>query len=159
MWKKIVLTLAGLLGAWSGYSLYHTAERGFPQGMDRLAAGLPVEGSMLFTVLGAIIFLIAGTLCADWGGSKLREAVMYCSRIPMSEMAAGAAGLTGGLLLSLLLHPAMDWLGKAGDLLQVAATLTLGYMGLRIGLEKKTSWARSGQPDAGDSRMSRKGAV
>ncbi|AIQ49598.1 twitching motility protein PilT [Paenibacillus sp. FSL R7-0273] len=158
MWKKIVLTLAGLLGAWSGYSLYHTAERGFPQGMDRLAAGLPVEGSMLFTVLGAIIFLIAGTLCADWGGSKLREAVMYCSRIPMSEMAAGAAGLTGGLLLSLLLHPAMDWLGKAGDLLQVAATLTLGYMGLRIGLEKKDElgslWAtgRWGQPDEPEGR-------
>ncbi|CAM4507429.1 PIN/TRAM domain-containing protein [Paenibacillus typhae] len=158
MWKKIVLTLAGLLGAWSGYSLYHTAEKGFPQGMDRLAGDLPVDGSILFTVLGAIIFLIAGTLCADWGGLKLREAVTYCSRIPMNEMAAGAAGLTGGLLLSLLLYPAMDWLGKAGDLLQVAATLALGYMGLRIGLEKKEElaslWAtgRWGQTEEPEGR-------
>lgn len=158
MWKKIVLTLAGLLGAWSGYSLYHTAEKGFPQGMERLTGDLPLDGSILFTVLGAIIFLIAGTLCADWGGSKLREAVTYCSRIPMKEMAAGAAGLTGGLLLSLLLYPAMDWLGKAGDLLQVAATLGLGYMGLRIGLEKKEElaslWAtgRWGQTDEPEGR-------
>lgn len=141
MWKKVVLTLAGLLGAWSGYSLYHTAERGFPEGMGRLGESLPMQGSILFTVLGAIIFLFAGALCADWGGSKLREAVSYCSRIPINEMAAGVAGLTGGLLLSLLLHPALDWLGQVGDLLQVAVTLALGYMGLRIGLEKKEELA------------------
>ncbi|MEK3838526.1 MULTISPECIES: PIN/TRAM domain-containing protein [unclassified Paenibacillus] len=156
MWKKSVLILAGCCGAWSGYSLYHAAERGFPVGLGKLEDSLPMEGSILFAVLGAIIFLIAGTLCAEWASSKLREMVAYCSGIPMNELAAGAAGLTGGLLLSLLLYPAMSWLGKAGELLQVAATLALGYMGLRIGLEKKEElaslwntgrWARSAEPE------------
>lgn len=137
--EKVILSFALICGAWSGFSLYHALERGFPKGMEKLGESLPVEGSILFTVLGAIIFLFAGSLCAEWGGSKLREAVHYCSRIPMNELAASAAGLTGGLLLSLLLYPAMIWLGKAGQLLQVPATLAFGYLGLRIGLEKKRS--------------------
>lgn len=141
MWKKVILSFALICGAWSGFSLYYALERGFPKGMERLGDSLPVEGSILFTVLGAIIFLFAGFLCAEWGGSKLQEAVQYCSRIPMNELAAAAAGLTGGLLLSLLLYPAMIWLGKAGHFLQVPITLSFGYIGLRIGLEKKEELA------------------
>ncbi|MEK4345608.1 PIN/TRAM domain-containing protein [Paenibacillus sp. FSL P4-0184] len=156
MWKKVILSFALICGAWSGFSLYHALEKGFPKGMEKLSESLPVEGSILFTVLGAIIFLFAGSLCAEWGGSKLREAVLYCSRIPMNELAAGAAGLTGGLLLSLLLYPAMIWLGKAGQLLQVPVTIAFGYMGLRIGLEKKEElaalwttgrWGQAAEPE------------
>ncbi|WP_379136778.1 PIN/TRAM domain-containing protein [Paenibacillus sp. sgz500958] len=141
MWKKGILSFTGLCGGWSGFTLYHSAIKGFPTGMGRLAAGLPVDGSIVFAVLGAIIFLLVGTLCAEWGGAKLREAVLLASRIPMNELAAGAAGLTGGLLLSLLLYPAMMWMGKVGQLLQVAATIVFGYVGLRVGLEKKEELA------------------
>ncbi|OBZ15602.1 twitching motility protein PilT [Bacillus sp. FJAT-27264] len=158
MWKKLILSFVAICGGWGGYSLYHAAEKSFPIGAGRLADSLPVEGSILFAVLGAIIFLIAGTLSAEWGGAKLREAVQFCSRVPMNELAAGAAGLTGGLVLSILLHPAMGWLGKAGQLLQVAATIALGYMGMRIGLEKKQELAklwtsgRFGQADEPEGR-------
>jgi len=141
MWKKGILTFAGLCGGWAGYSLYQIAEKGFPAGMGRLSGSLPVEGSIVFAVLGAIIFLFVGTLCAEWGGTKLQEAVLFASRIPMNELAAGAAGLTGGLLLSLLLYPTMTWLGKAGQLLQVAVTIVFGYVGLRVSLEKKEELA------------------
>lgn len=141
MWRKVILGFALICGAWSGYSLYYAAERGFPIGMGKLGDNLPVEGSILFAVLGAIIFLFAGTLCAEWASAKLREVVLFCSRIPMNELAAGAAGLTGGLLLSLLLYPTMSWMGKAGQLLQVAVTIALGYTGLRISLEKKAELA------------------
>ncbi|MFC3750483.1 PIN/TRAM domain-containing protein [Paenibacillus sp. GCM10012306] len=158
MWKKLILSFVAICGGWGGYSLYHAAERSFPIGAGRLANSLPVEGSILFAVLGAIIFLIAGTLSAEWVGIKLREAVQFCSRVPMNELAAGAAGLTGGLVLSILLHPALGWLGKAGQLLQVVATIALGYMGMRIGLEKKqelaTLWTsgRFGQADEPEGR-------
>lgn len=141
MWKKLFLAFAAVCGGWGGYSLYDAAERSFPLGVRRLADSLPMEGSLLFAVLGAIILLIAGTLSAEWAGAKLREAVQFCAKIPMNELAAGAAGLTGGLLLSLLLHPAMNWMGTAGQLIQVLATVALGYMGLRIGLEKKQELA------------------
>ncbi|MFD1903776.1 hypothetical protein ACFSQ7_06110 [Paenibacillus rhizoplanae] len=56
MEKKMILMLAGLCGAWSGYSLYHAAERGFPVGFGKLEDSLPMEGSVLCAVLGAIIF-------------------------------------------------------------------------------------------------------
>ncbi|WP_411830055.1 hypothetical protein [Paenibacillus sonchi] len=58
MWKKLILMLAALCGAWSGYTLYHAAERGFPAGMDKLKDSLPVQGGILFAVLGAIIFCL-----------------------------------------------------------------------------------------------------
>ncbi|MDQ0196000.1 PIN/TRAM domain-containing protein [Paenibacillus wynnii] len=141
MWKKVILSFAGLCGGWFGYSLYHMAENGFPAGMERLSAGLPVEGSIVFAMLGAIIFLFAGTLCAEWGGTKLQEAVLHTSRIPMNDLAAGATGLIGGLLLSLLLYPSMTWMGTAGQLLQVVLTVACGYMGLRVSLAKKEELA------------------
>ncbi|MCL6605853.1 MAG: PIN/TRAM domain-containing protein [Paenibacillus sp.] len=141
MWKKVILSFAGLCGGWFGYSLYHMVEQGFPAGMERLSTGLPVEGSIVFALLGAIIFLFAGTLCAEWGGTKLQEAVLHTSRIPMNDLAAGATGLMGGLLLSLLLYPSMAWLGKAGQLIQVVLTVSFGYMGLRVSLAKKEELA------------------
>ncbi|AIQ14701.1 PIN/TRAM domain-containing protein [Paenibacillus durus] len=141
MWKKWILLFAALCGGFSGYSLYHAAERDFPEGMTRLGNSLPIEGSLLFAVLGAIIFLFAVALCADWAGSRLRKAARYCSQMPMDELAAGTVGLLGGLLLALLLYPCMTWLGKAGELLQAPVTAGLGYLGLRIGLEKKRELA------------------
>lgn len=157
MWKKSVLILAGCCGAWSGYSLYHAAERGFPVGLGKLEDSLPMEGSILFAVLGAIIFLIAGTLCAEWASSKLREMVAYCSGIPMNELAAGAAGLTGGLLLSLLLYPAMSWLGKAGEPAAGSCYACSGLYGPadRAGKEGG-AWLRSGTPDAGHALLNRR---
>ena len=141
MWKKMILSFTGLCGGWFGYSLYHMAEKGFPAGMERVSASLPVEGSIVFAVLGAIIFLFAGTLCAEWGGTKLQEVVLHTSRIPMNDLAAGATGLMGGLLLSLLLYPTLAWMGTAGQLLQVALTSACGYMGLRVSMAKKEELA------------------
>ncbi|AIQ65755.1 twitching motility protein PilT [Paenibacillus stellifer] len=137
MWKKWMLLFAALCGGLAGYSLYHAAMRDFPEGMLRLENSLPVSGGFCFSVLGALIFLLAAGLCADWAGTKLQSAARYCSGMPMGELAAAAAGLLGGLLLSLLIYPSMAWLGKAGQLLQVPLTAGLGYLGLRIGLEKR----------------------
>ncbi|MFP4978440.1 PIN/TRAM domain-containing protein [Paenibacillus sp. CN-4] len=141
MWKKGVLAFAGLAGGWAGYSLYIQASERFPLGMQRLDERFPVEAGIGFTVLGAIIFLIAGALLADWGGAKLRETVARCVKLPMNELAAGAAGLLAGLLLSLLLYPCISWLGKSGELIQVVLTAGLGYIGLRVGLEKRDELA------------------
>lgn len=58
--EKVILSFALICGAWSGFSLYHALERGFPKGMEKLGESLPVEGSILFTVLGAIIFCLRG---------------------------------------------------------------------------------------------------
>lgn len=137
MWKKGMLLFAALCGGLGGYSLYRAAERDFPEGMIRLQNSLPVEGGFLFALLGAIILLTLAGLGANGVEAKLRGAVQYCSRLPMDELAAGTIGLLGGLLLSLLIYPCMTWLGKAGELLQVPVTAGLGYLGLRIGLDKK----------------------
>ncbi|KAA8995986.1 PIN/TRAM domain-containing protein [Paenibacillus spiritus] len=156
MWKRWTAGGAALLGGWAGYSLYAAAAEDFPAGMRGLKEHLPVGGGWLFTVVGALIFLLAGTVSVRWGGGRLKEWVQWCSRIPMDELAAGAAGLTGGLLLSLLAVPGLSWLGRTGDVLQAVSAVALGYTGLRVGLAKKQelaalwatgNWGRAEQPE------------
>lgn len=68
--EKVILSFALICGAWSGFSLYHALERGFPKGMEKLGESLPVEGSILFTVLGAIIFFVCGVFMRGMGRFK-----------------------------------------------------------------------------------------
>lgn len=159
MLKKAILAFIGLCGAWFGYSLYQTLVRSFPEWVTLFGENDALRGGMVFAALGAILFMFIGSMCAQPAINKLQAFVGSFSKMPMNELTAGAAGLTGGLLLALLLYPSLAWLGKAGQLIEVAITLTCGYMGLRIGMEKKeelaTLWTsgRWGRAELSDERQ------
>ncbi|GAF10220.1 hypothetical protein JCM16418_4397 [Paenibacillus pini JCM 16418] len=141
MLKKFILAFAGLSGAWLGYTLHHIAGWKFPELNGVLNINDSVWGSLVFAALGAILFLLIGSLCAQWVSSRLHSFIASFSNTPMSELAAGATGLIGGLLLAILIYPSLTWLGKVGQITGVAVTMACGYMGLRIGLEKKEELA------------------
>ena len=107
-------------------------------------------------MLGGLLFGMIGVLSADRVTRWLHSLITSFSRIPMNELAAGTAGLLSGLLLSLLLSPGLSLLGQAGQLLQVGITLLGGYIGFRIGLEKKDElaslwmsgkWSQAAEPE------------
>ncbi|GIO69524.1 MAG TPA: PIN/TRAM domain-containing protein [Paenibacillus cookii] len=155
MLRKFIVAFAGLCGAWTGYSLHQSAGWTFPSlGIDQ-----SVWGSLMFAGLGAILFLLIGSLCAQALAARFQSMIQMFAGMPMNELAAGAAGLTGGLLLSLLIYPSLAWAGKAGEIAAVGLTLFCGYIGFRVGLDKKdelaTLWT-SGRWSKADAYEDRK---
>ncbi|AWB46161.1 twitching motility protein PilT [Paenibacillus sp. CAA11] len=137
MLKRAFLILSGLCGAWFGY----TAEglsRMLPEGILSLLEGMnQTVVQLIYAAVGAGVFLIFFSILAGMLSSRLNTGITSLSEIPMDQLAAGTTGLTVGLILSVLLHPALSWLGMMSDMLQLMLTCLCGYVGLRVGLEKK----------------------
>ncbi|OAB35175.1 PIN/TRAM domain-containing protein [Paenibacillus glacialis] len=159
MLKKAILVFIGLCGAWFGYTFYQMLGKSFPEWITLFGENDAVRGGLVFATLGAILFMFIGSMSYPIVFNKLQAIVVSFSKMPMNELTAGAAGLTGGLLLALLLYPSLAWLGKAGQMIEVGITLICGYMGLRVGMEKKeelaTLWTsgRWGRAELSDERM------
>ncbi|MFD1178893.1 PIN/TRAM domain-containing protein [Paenibacillus puldeungensis] len=137
MLKKYLLILAGLSGAWFGYtaggmlSLLPESIQSWFHDMNAVASNL------MLAAIGALMFLILFSLTADLIASRVSSWIAALTRIPMNEMAAGAAGLTAGLLLSLMVYPLLSWLGSLESFFQFAVSALFGYIGLYVGLAKK----------------------
>ncbi|USB32781.1 PIN/TRAM domain-containing protein [Paenibacillus sp. YPG26] len=137
MLKRTFLILAGLIGAWSGYTSQNLVDL-LPASFQDLLNGMgPVGGHLLFAVLGASLFMFLFSLFAETLSRRIRVWIQALTQIPMGDLAAGTAGLTAGLLLSLMVYPGLSWLGSLREVVQLVFTWLCGYMGLRVGMEKK----------------------
>lgn len=137
MLKKSLWIAAGLCGAWFGYRL-DGATGVFPQPLRSwFGAMSPLAAHLILAGAGACLFIFLFSLAADAVSTKVKEWISALTQVPMKDMTAGAAGLTAGLLLSLMVYPVLSWLGTLESLAQVAVSVLLGYMGLYVGLEKK----------------------
>lgn len=149
--KRAFQIIAGLCGAWVGYT--NGAMISFlPQFVQTALNDMnELVVRLILMAVGACAFLLIFSIFAGWVSSRVLSGVSLLSNQPMDQLAAGAAGLTAGLLISLLLYPAAGWLGGTADWVRLACTVLLGYMGLRVGLEKKDelgSFWRSGNWNA-----------
>src|SRR5690606_21286642 len=95
-----------------------------------------------------ILCIFMFSLTADIVSGRIKRWIDIITEIPMTEMMAGIAGLTAGLLFSLMINSILSLLGSAESLAQFAVSMVLGYMGLRVGLAKKeelSSFWKSGK--------------
>lgn len=159
MLQRSLKIIVGLAGAWFGYTL---------QGVAKMLPGpigswfgemSPILSHLIMAVAGACSFLLVFFLAADVVASRTKKWITSLTQIPMNEMAAGAIGLSAGLLLSLMLYPVLSWLGSLEELARVAVSGLLGYIGLYVGLEKKeelSSLWKSGSWRSGEGNEERK---
>jgi uncharacterized protein YacL len=137
MIKKAFQILAGLCGAWAGYtnqSVYQLLPQSIQHAMVSMNEWV---FHLIFAAVGAILFLLIFTVFANMVSNRVLSGIGSLARLPMDQLAAGGTGLTAGLIISLLLYPATTWLGGMSDWVRLAFACLLGYAGLRIGLEKK----------------------
>lgn len=157
--KKSLLIIAGLAGAWFGYTLEGVTGL-LPEPIGSWFGEMnPVLSHLIMAGAGACLFLLLFSLAADVVADRIKMWIAKLTRIPMNEMAAGAAGLTAGLLLSLMLYPVLSWFGSLEALARMAASGLLGYIGLYVGLEKReelSSLWRSGSWKNGTAEEERK---
>ncbi|MGZ7445890.1 PIN/TRAM domain-containing protein [Paenibacillus sp. TH7-28] len=148
MLKKYLRIAAGLGGAWFGYT-----EGGLlgvmPEPIRSWFDGMsPLVVSLIMAAAGAVLFLFLFSLAANVVSARIKSWIAALTRIPMNDMAAGATGLTAGLLLSLMVYPLATWLGSLESFARFAVSALFGYMGLYVGLAKKeelSSFWKSGK--------------
>ncbi|MFD3261730.1 PIN/TRAM domain-containing protein [Paenibacillus lentus] len=159
MVKRWLMVVSALSGAWLGYTMDGLIGL-FPEPLRTWFSGMnPLMSHLLLAAVGAILCVFMFSLVADIVSAKIRRWIEVITEIPMSEMTAGAAGLTAGLLLSLMVYPVLSLLGSMESFAQFAISALLGYMGLRVGLAKKeelSSFWKSGKWGNGGQGEERK---
>ncbi|MFD0590893.1 PIN/TRAM domain-containing protein [Paenibacillus sp. GCM10027627] len=87
--------------------------------------------------VGALIGVVAATILAGPAVKAMQRGVLLTSEMPLRQLLSGTGGLLSGLLLSVLLYPAVADFSGVGVLLPAVMALAFGYLGLRIGLAKQ----------------------
>ncbi|PZD96899.1 twitching motility protein PilT [Paenibacillus sambharensis] len=87
--------------------------------------------------LGALCGLLTATVLAGSIIRWMQTGAERATAVPMPELVCGSIGLLAGLTLSALLYPVTAGLTGAGMILPAVLTLLCGYMGMRIGLNKR----------------------
>lgn len=137
MLKKYLFIVAGLFGAWLGYTMDGLTSF-FPKPVSMWFEEMnPMLTHLILAAVCAAMFMFVFSLSADYVSSRVKKWISELTQIPMNEMAAGAAGLTAGLLLSLMAYPVLSWFGTLEGFAQFTVSALLGYIGLYVGLEKK----------------------
>lgn len=91
--------------------------------------------------IGAVFGVIAATMVAGQVIRYMQKGAEQTAELPMQQLLAGAGGLLAGLLLSVMLYPAVSGLDGMGSLVPAVMMLCFGYLGMRIGLHKQEELA------------------
>ena len=140
MWKRMLMTAASLLGAATGYR-YYVLEDG-PQWMLEMRVGSAVE-PYLFAAIGALLFAAIAAVLIQVGAQFVKRMDELMKHIQFAHIATGFAGLVLGLLISLLLFPAVSHISGSATYIPFLVAIILGAAGYRLGnarREELLSW-------------------
>jgi len=142
--KRIIQVTGLLFGGVAGAQMYDWMHVG-TLWSDSTYSMMKQSGSYYMNVgLGALCGLVLASLLAGTIVRWMDQGAQQAASLPMRQLFSGAVGLLGGLILSVLLYPAISGLSGAGLFIPVCMTLFFGYFGLKIGLNKQEELAEWG---------------
>lgn len=155
MIKRIIQWFFALLGGIAGFQL------GDPLGGPLVKMLGPIIGvespnhmSFFLLGIGAIIMFFSGYWIVELALGLTKRMEEKLSHIPGADLFAGIFGLIVGLVISALVYPSIQKLGAAGPAVSVLLTAVLGFLGFRIGYQKRddfaAAWSRSGKDKKND---------
>ena len=134
---KIVRAVLMLFGAVSGYLIGSVGYRelieplniGFLPDFAFMSIAIGFVFSLLFNLIG--FGIAAPVMDAFIHGTRFLENRL--SNVPLRGLLAGTLGLIAGLVVALLMIPAVKTLPLIGDYMPLLITLVLGYLGASLG--------------------------
>lgn len=136
--KKWFQLLAVILGAALGYEWSLGGETPAAGMLQEVPVVGDIRGQVYWAMLaGAAAALLAVQLADTVGRRWIRLGEDYMVRTPLSHLLSGLFGLILGLLVSVMVFPALGNMGAGGSFVPVVATGLLGYAGFRMGYAKK----------------------
>ncbi len=141
MVRRIIQILGILFGSMAGNEVY-----GWMYGAtvwSGASFGMLQKSSTYYmnVAIGAVLGLIAASILAGTIIRYLKQGVEKAATLSLKQLFAGAGGLLSGLLLAVLLYPAVADLEGMGKMLPAVMALGFGYFGLNIGLTKQEELA------------------
>ncbi|MFF2484036.1 PIN/TRAM domain-containing protein [Paenibacillus sp. NPDC058071] len=91
--------------------------------------------------IGAVAGVVLATLASGRIIRFLQSGADRAAQMPLKDLTAAAGGLLVGLVLSVLLYPAISGLEGPGVLLPAALSLGLGYLGMQVAWHKREELA------------------
>lgn len=141
MVRRIIQLIGMLFGGMAGGEVY-----GWMNGAAVWSGSsfgmLQKSGTYYMNVaVGAVFGVVAASMLAGKVIRLMQEGAEKTAVVPLKQLFSGAAGLLAGLLLAVLLYPAVSGLGGLGSLIPAVMMLCFGYLGMRIGLQKQEELA------------------
>lgn len=135
--RTVIALLGGLLGYYLGLQWLILLPR-FSVRLEGTEAILLVAG---FTLLGFLVLYGLGPMIisaiirmTSWMENAL-------AKIPAKDMVWGIVGIIFGLIIALLLAPALGKIPQVGNYLPAAVSLLLAYLGWAVAVRKRDDWS------------------
>lgn len=130
MMKKWVQSIFAIMGGGLGY-----------QWSDSILRMLGFSEHISHAIWAIGLCAIATCLLSAWIAHYAIELIMHGERsvanIPVSDLLSGTMGMVIGLLISVLLFPALEKASWISSIFPVIVSAVLGVMGFRIGYSKR----------------------
>ncbi|KQO12107.1 PIN/TRAM domain-containing protein [Paenibacillus sp. Leaf72] len=137
MVRRIIQLIGIMLGAMAGRELHSMTSLSGLWAEPSIGM-LEHSGTYYMNVgIGALCGVILATLAANPLIRLMQRGAEQTSAMPVKDLLASAAGLFVGLLLSVLLYPAVSDIGGVGVMLPAIMALFFGYLGVRIAWNKR----------------------
>ncbi|MEF2248546.1 MULTISPECIES: PIN/TRAM domain-containing protein [unclassified Paenibacillus] len=137
MVRRIIQVIGILFGSFTGNEAYKFFNPSSAWSGASLTIFQQSSTYYMNIAVGALCGLIVATLLAGRLITYLQLTVDRTAALPMKQLFAGSAGLLVGLLLSVMLYPAVADLGGLGQFVPAFLSLVLGYLGFCVGLSKQ----------------------
>lgn len=116
---------------------------------SQFGIALPLAGSLTGLLLGGAL--------APWMATLLGMATARLHRVPVQDLLWGTAGMVTGLVIALLITiPIPREMPVVGDLLPLAVTVALSYVGMAVAVRKRDElagmWRGRHRPEATSPR-------
>lgn len=109
-------------------------------------AVLGAAAPFAYTAAGAVLGAALGYGASPWVAREAARLMNWTEhrlqRTPAADLMAGSIGLIVGLLVAFLVGQPFSALGWVGDLLRIAISVAMGYVGVRVASRKKEELLR-----------------
>ncbi|MEK3883837.1 PIN/TRAM domain-containing protein [Paenibacillus sp. PL2-23] len=142
MVRRIMQAIGLLFGGMAG-SEVHSWVNGASAWAGSSSFGMLQQSGTYYmnVAVGALLGVMAASMLAGPAIRLMQKGVEMTAEMPLRQLLSGSGGLLAGLLLAVLLYPAVSELEGVGALLPGVMALAFGYLGLRIGLSKQEELA------------------
>lgn len=109
-------------------------------------APLGASAPFVYAASGAVLGALVGYGASPWVAREAARVMSWAEhrlqRTPAADLMAGSIGLIVGLLVAFLVGQPFSALGWLGDLLRIAISVAMGYVGVRVASRKKEELLR-----------------
>lgn len=99
--------------------------------------GTAASGGMFGLAIGGMTGVLLATVLANPLEAYLQRGIERVSLSPLPDLLAGVSGLGCGLIFATFVYPYVSSVPYIGSIAAAIVALTLGYVGMRVGLRKR----------------------